>query len=57
MQLLILVMMNPCRCAIVPHIGSATLETRVAMATLAVNNLLAGLAGGRMQASVDLTSH
>lgn len=44
------------RCAIVPHIGSATLETRLEMATLAVNNLLAGLTGGEMQASVDLSS-
>ncbi len=31
------------RCVIVPHIGSATNETRFTMASLAVRNLLAGL--------------
>lgn len=31
------------RCVIVPHIGSATNETRFTMASLAVKNLLAGL--------------
>ncbi|KAF8649040.1 hypothetical protein AX16_006059 [Volvariella volvacea WC 439] len=31
------------RCVVLPHIGSATFETRWGMATLAVNNLLAGL--------------
>jgi lactate dehydrogenase-like 2-hydroxyacid dehydrogenase len=30
-----------------PHIGSATHETRFAMAQLAVDNLIAGLAGKR----------
>lgn len=30
-----------------PHMGSATIETRVAMASLAVKNLLAGLSGQR----------
>jgi glyoxylate reductase len=33
------------RCVILPHIGSATVETRQAMADIAVNNLLAGLHG------------
>lgn len=33
---------------ITPHIGSATWNTRCAMANLAVDNLLAGLAGERM---------
>ena len=33
------------RCVILPHIGSATIETRQAMADIAVNNLLAGLHG------------
>ena len=32
----------------VPHIGSGTEATRAAMADLAVDNLLAGLAGERM---------
>jgi len=38
-----------------PHIGSATLETRQAMATLACSNLLDALAGKRPQAVFDLT--
>jgi glyoxylate reductase len=33
---------------VVPHIGSATYATREAMADMAVNNLMAGLRGGRM---------
>ena len=33
---------------VVPHLGSATLRTRTAMASLAVDNLLAGLAGERL---------
>lgn len=33
------------RCLILPHIGSATIETRQAMADIAVDNLLAGLHG------------
>jgi glyoxylate reductase len=32
---------------IVPHLGSATVQTRLAMANLAVDNLLAALSGGR----------
>jgi glyoxylate reductase len=35
-------------CVVVPHIGSATVRTRAAMADLAVDNLLAGLAGERL---------
>lgn len=31
-----------------PHIGSATTETRLQMATLATNNLLAGVLGTPM---------
>jgi len=37
---------------IVPHIGSATLETRLAMANLAARNLIAGVLGEDMPASV-----
>jgi len=37
-------------CLIVPHIGSATVATRNAMAELAARNLLQGLAGGTMDA-------
>ena len=32
---------------LIPHLGSATVETRLAMANLAVDNLLAGLEDGR----------
>ncbi len=38
---------------VVPHVGSATHRTREAMADLAVDNLLAGLAGERMPACVN----
>lgn len=38
---------------VVPHVGSATHRTREAMADLAVDNLLAGLAGGRMPHCVN----
>ena len=40
-------------CTIVPHVGSATERTRLAMADLAADNLIAGLAGDPMPASVD----
>ncbi|KAG6919811.1 hypothetical protein DXG01_000313 [Tephrocybe rancida] len=43
------------RCIVVPHVGSATFETRQGMATLAVNNLLAGIdEGSSMPAELDL---
>jgi glyoxylate reductase len=38
---------------VVPHIGSATHATREAMADMAVDNLLAGLAGERMRHCVN----
>jgi glyoxylate reductase len=38
---------------VVPHIGSATHRTREAMAAIAVDNLLAGLAGERMPHCVN----
>ncbi|HLF44668.1 MAG TPA: D-glycerate dehydrogenase [Acidimicrobiia bacterium] len=37
-------------CLIVPHIGSASINTRRAMARLAVDNLITGLGGGTMAA-------
>lgn len=42
------------RCVLVPHIGSATIETRVLMATESAKNLLAGLTGGEMVNEVSL---
>jgi glyoxylate/hydroxypyruvate reductase len=44
-----------CSCVIMPHIGSATNETRLAMATLAAKNLLAGLFDEPMPAPLQLT--
>jgi phosphoglycerate dehydrogenase-like enzyme len=35
-------------CIVLPHIGSASLATRSAMVDLAVDNILAGLAGDRL---------
>jgi glyoxylate reductase len=32
---------------LLPHVGSATLETRIRMATMAARNLIAGLSGER----------
>ncbi len=45
-----------CRCVIVPHIASATLETRKHMATYAAQNLIAAILGGDMPAQVDLSA-
>ncbi|KAI0316068.1 hypothetical protein OF83DRAFT_1060957 [Amylostereum chailletii] len=47
---------EPSRCTILPHIGSATFETRVGMATLAAKNLLAALDGDAMPAELDISS-
>lgn len=44
-------------CLIVPHIGSATVQTRTAMATLAAKNLLAALRGDRMLHSPNEDIH
>ncbi|KZV76570.1 hypothetical protein PENSPDRAFT_673277 [Peniophora sp. CONT] len=44
------------RCSIVPHIGSATFETRVGMARLAVENMLAGIDGTEMPAQLDIAA-
>ncbi|RMZ72669.1 Glyoxylate reductase 1 [Pyrenophora seminiperda CCB06] len=42
------------RAVLVPHIGSATIETREQMATESVKNLLAGLEGERMINELEL---
>lgn len=42
------------RCVLVPHIGSATIETREQMATESVKNLLAGLKDEAMVNEVEL---
>ena len=41
-------------CLVVPHIGSASTRARVAMANLAVENVIAGLRGDQMPAPADL---
>ncbi|KAJ2044027.1 hypothetical protein GGI08_007223, partial [Coemansia sp. S2] len=41
-------------CTILPHIGSATEETRNAMSNLAIDNALAGIKGQELMAKVDL---
>ena len=46
----LLLMPNVC---VLPHIGSATKETRDAMATLAANNVIAGLKGERLPTIVN----
>jgi lactate dehydrogenase-like 2-hydroxyacid dehydrogenase len=40
-------------CLVIPHLGSASERTRQAMASLAVDNLLAGLAGRRLPACAN----
>ncbi|TCD68709.1 hypothetical protein EIP91_009993 [Steccherinum ochraceum] len=42
------------RCVVIPHIGSATWESRIGMATVAAENLLAGLVGKPMTSEVQL---
>ena len=42
------------RATVLPHIGSATTETRAAMAGLAAQNLVDGIFGRPMKAGVDL---
>lgn len=44
------------RCVIVPHIASATLETRGEMATRAAQNVIAAILGGEMPSQVDLST-
>jgi glyoxylate reductase len=41
-------LLSPSQVTVVPHIGSASVRTRAAMADMAVDNLLAALAGERM---------
>ena len=40
---------------IVPHIGSATIETRLEMATLAARNVLAGVLGEHLPVELDVS--
>ncbi|KAF9020831.1 hypothetical protein BDZ89DRAFT_991671 [Hymenopellis radicata] len=47
-------LVNEPRCVTLPHIGSATIEARIGMATLAVNNLLGGVLGQVMPAELTV---
>ena len=40
-------------CVVLPHIGSATHDTREAMAVLAAQNMIAGLKGEKMPSEID----
>ncbi|OCH92266.1 hypothetical protein OBBRIDRAFT_869235 [Obba rivulosa] len=42
------------RCIVLPHVGTATMETRQAMAVLAAENVVAGVVGESMPAEVNL---
>lgn len=42
-------------CTIIPHLGSSTLRTRIAMADLAAENLIAGLRGKTLPAPLALS--
>jgi glyoxylate reductase len=46
-------LLNMKNVVILPHMGSATIETRTAMATLSVKNILAGLRGERLPECVN----
>ncbi|KAH9835360.1 uncharacterized protein C8Q71DRAFT_765493 [Rhodofomes roseus] len=43
------------RCVVLPHIGSATNETRLGMGTMAINNVIAGVLGGNMPAELNMS--
>ena len=45
------------RCVVLPHVGSATIETRMGMAGLAARNVLAGVEGAEMGAELDLSRY
>jgi len=45
-------LLNLSNCLILPHVGSATIETREKMAMLAVDNLFAGLSSRKIPHSV-----
>ncbi|KAG2068870.1 hypothetical protein BDR04DRAFT_1023344 [Suillus decipiens] len=44
------------KCVIVPHIASATMETRLEMATLAAQNLIGAIMGWEMPSQVNLSN-
>ncbi|KAF7311761.1 Glyoxylate reductase [Mycena indigotica] len=43
------------KCVVVPHLGSATVETRAEMARMTARNVLLGVEGQRMETAVDLS--
>ncbi|TDL24484.1 hypothetical protein BD410DRAFT_785974 [Rickenella mellea] len=45
------------RCVVLPHVGSATFETRLEMASLAARNLIAGVLGEELEHELGLQSY
>ncbi|RZK81107.1 MAG: D-glycerate dehydrogenase [Pedobacter sp.] len=50
-------LLNHKNAVVFPHIGSATIETRIAMVDLSIKNILAGLKGERLPACVNPEVH
>ena len=45
------------RCVVLPHVGSATFETRKGMALLTVRNVVGGVMGGKMPTELGLKEY
>ncbi|PAV19116.1 glyoxylate reductase [Pyrrhoderma noxium] len=45
------------RCVVLPHVGSATFETRKGMALLTVRNVVGGVLGGKMPTELELKEY
>jgi len=43
-------------CVLIPHIGSATIQTRTRMATLTAENIIAGIQDEKMPSELDLAN-
>ena len=45
------------RCIVLPHIGSASTETRIGIGRLAAYNVIGGVLGDKMPSELDLSDH
>ena len=45
------------RCIVLPHIGSASTETRIGIGSLAAYNVIGGVLGDKMPSELDLSDH
>lgn len=45
------------RCVVLPHIGSASTETRIGIGRLAAYNVIGGVLGEEMPSELDLSGH